>query len=128
MVCVVFTLPQCDEPVCSLVTSGSNPSLSSPHSSPQSGLEQQGTHTAHFTLFPNEDLEVLVDNSDSEQYSSTRPNSSHEVSQHRECSDTQTSECCCSGYVSVELVYHRSFPVSSHNHLLFSELFRNIFS
>lgn len=56
-------------------------------------LEKQSSHTANFTLFLYKDLKVLINDSDSQQNSSSRPNCPQEVCQHRQGADTQTTKC-----------------------------------
>lgn len=90
------------------------------------GLEEDGTHTTHFTLLLHEDLKVLIDNGDSEQNSSSRSNGTKEISQNGESSNAETTEGSGSGDVSVEFVNHALLTVTPHQHLLVTELPSNI--
>ncbi|KAF1756407.1 hypothetical protein GCK72_012860 [Caenorhabditis remanei] len=92
------------------------------------GLEEHGGYSSHLLLLLDEDLEVLVDDRDSEKDSSSRSNSSHEVSCDGKCSDTETSESGGSWNVSVQLVDHRLLTMTAHDHLLFLQLLGNILS
>ena len=69
-------------------------------------------------LLPDEDLEVLVDDSDGQQYPCTAADGSHEVRQHRQGADTQTAERSGGGDVTVQLVDHRGLTVAPHHHLV----------
>lgn len=57
------------------------------------GLEKKSSHTANFTLFFYKNFKVLINDSDSEQDSSSRPNCPKEVCQHREGANTETTKC-----------------------------------
>ena len=54
------------------------------------------------------------------------PNSSHEVGQDRQSSNTETTEGGSGGNVSVELMNHGGLSVSSHHHLQYNVLTPNL--
>ena len=55
-----------------------------------------------------------------------RTSLTHKISQHRQGSDAETAERSRRGDVPVQLVNHGLFAVSSHDHLLFLQLFGNL--
>ena len=79
-------------------------------------------------MFLDEDFEILVDNGDSEQNTSTRSDGTQEVSHNRESTNAQTTEGSGSGDVTVETLLHLVITMSSNDHLLFTELTGNITS
>ena len=85
-------------------------------------LEEKSTHTSHLTLFLYEDFKVLVNDCDGQQNTSSGSNRSHEVGSDGECSDTEATEGGSGGNVTVELVNHGSLSVTTHHHLLVTEL------
>ena len=60
------------------------------------GLKEEGSHAAHFWLLLDEYLEVLVDDGHSQEDSGPGTNCSHEIGRHRQGSDAETTEGCCS--------------------------------
>lgn len=55
-------------------------------------LEEQCSHAAHFTLLLYKDLEVLVDDGDSQEDSCSWTNSTQKISHDRQSSYTETTE------------------------------------
>ena len=50
----------------------------------------------------------------------------HEVGQHRESSDAESTKGGCCWDVLVQLMHHVSFTMTSHHHLLVLELLSNL--
>lgn len=55
-------------------------------------LEEQCSHATLFALLLDKDLEILVDDSDSQQYTCARSDSTHEVSKDGQCPNTQSTK------------------------------------
>jgi len=89
-------------------------------------LKQYSSNT--FALLFNEDLEVLVYDSDCQKYASSTADCTHEVGEYRERADTKAAERRGGRDVSVQLVNHRRVAVTSHDHLLLLQLLGHIFS
>ena len=50
----------------------------------------------------------------------------HEVCQHRESSDAESTKGGCCWDVSIQLMHHTSFTVTPHHHLVIFELLSNL--
>ena len=78
--------------------------------------------TTAFVLLFDKDLEILVDDRDGEEDTSTRADGAHHVGHHRQGPDAQTAKRSSGWDVEVEDLAHVRFTVSLHHHLLFLEL------
>lgn len=87
-------------------------------------LDTKGSHT--FSLFLDEGLVELEDNSDSQQNTSTRTNGTHKVSNDGEGSNTHTTKGSSGRDVSVEDMNKGRITVSLHDHLVVTELLSDI--
>lgn len=68
----------------------------------RSSLEQQCAHSANFSLFFHEDLEVLIDNCDGQQDTGSGADCSNEISHDGEGTDAETAEGSCCWDVSAQ--------------------------
>jgi len=89
-------------------------------------LKEQGVQSTDLVLLLDQNLKVLVDDSDGQENTSTAADRAQEVSQHRQSADAQTSEGGRRGDVPVELVNHRLVAVAGHDHLLLLQLLGHV--
>jgi len=89
-------------------------------------LEEQRAHASHLALLFDEYLEVLIDDGDGEEDSSSGPDGAHEVGQNGQGADAQTAERSRRRNVAIQLVNHGLFSMSSHDHLLLFQLFGDV--
>lgn len=78
-------------------------------------------------MFLDEDLEVLVDDGDGEEDTSSGADGAEEVCEHGERSDAEAAERRRRGDVAVQLMDHRVVSVSAHHHLLFLQLLGDLY-
>ena len=89
-------------------------------------LEEEGSDTAGLGLLLHEDLEVLVDDGDSQQDARPRPDGAQQVRHHTQCADAKPPERSRRRDVSVQLVHQRVVPMARHVHLLLLQLLRHL--
>ena len=71
-------------------------------------------------------LEVLVNDGDCQQDTSTRANSPHEVCKDGKCTDAASTESCCSWNVPVQVLDHRVFSLTINHQFLVHQLPSNV--
>ena len=71
-------------------------------------------------------LEVLVNDGDCQQDTSTRANSPHEVCKDGKCTDAASTESCCSWNIPVQVLDHRVFSLTINHQFLVHQLPSNI--
>ncbi len=89
-------------------------------------LKEQGVQSTDLVLLLDQNLKVLVDDSDGQENTSAAADRAQEVSQHRQSANAQTSEGGRRGDVPVELVNHRLVAVAGHDHLLLLQLLGHV--